>query len=59
MILLRGGDNIFTDGFNVAHEMSAECPDHFAALTQLPLDRTDTGVEKYEYNIRSRKPIVG
>ena len=54
----EGGDNIFADGFHVAHQMSLQSPDHYEALTQLPVDRFNIGRETYDFYLRARKPIV-
>jgi len=55
----EGGDNVFSDGFNAAEQMRKEQPEHFEALTQLPVDFYDVGREKdYDYFLRTRKPTV-
>ena len=53
-----GGDNIFSDGFNVARQMSEHFPEHFAALTELPVDFCSIGKESLDLHLRTRKPIV-
>ena len=53
-----GGDNVFADGFHVARQMSEQSPQHFAALTELPVDRMNIGKESFEFHLRARKPIV-
>ena len=53
-----GGDNVFSDGFHVAHQLSREQPHHYKALTNIPVDFYDVGKEDFEFHLRTRKPIV-
>ena len=49
-----GGDNIFTDGFDVVRKLKDEYPEYYKILTTLPVDICDVGKEKHEFYQLSR-----
>lgn len=55
----EGGDNIFADGFQVAHDMRRDGPDSFNLLANTPVQFTDVVTDEgREYHMMSKAPTL-
>ena len=55
---VKGGNNVFVDGFHVAQKIAPQYPHHYDILTSVCLDYYDIGEDHYPYHLRDPKPTI-
>ena len=54
----EGGENVFTDGVNVALQLRDANPGHFDILTQTLVDYVDEGSDYYKFHKVQQTPVI-
>ena len=54
-----GGENEFTDGFQVAEQLRKEDPDTFRILSEIGVYYSDIGTDSYSFNLLQRQNVIG
>lgn len=54
----EGGDNEFSDGFHVAHQLKESNYDAYKLLTTIPIDSYDIGIDAYRFYMAARHVVI-